>query len=103
MFTSLIECFIDAFAWMQTLLFEGMVQPIAFALGAGNILDVAYEGTGWLLVGVLQIVLLIVLISPLEKWRPIEPVTEPSAVKTDVIYTLIHRLGLFKLVMFFTF
>jgi sterol desaturase/sphingolipid hydroxylase (fatty acid hydroxylase superfamily) len=103
MFTSLIECFIDAFAWMQTLLFEGLVQPVAVALGAGNILDVAFEGTGWLLIGVLQIVFLIVLISPLEKWRPIEPVTEPSAVKIDVIYTVIHRLGLFKLVMFFTF
>jgi sterol desaturase/sphingolipid hydroxylase (fatty acid hydroxylase superfamily) len=56
-----------------------------------------------LLVGILQIVLLIVVISPLEKWRPVEPVTEPSAIKVDVIYTLIHRLGLFSLVMFFTF
>ncbi len=44
-----------------------------------------------------------VLIGPLEKWRPVEPVTEPSAIKVDVIYTLIHRLGLFSLVMFFTF
>ena len=103
MFTSLIEWLTDAFAGMQTLLFESLIVPMAFAMGAGNLLDVAFEGTGWLLVGILQIVLLIVVISPLEKWRPVEPVTEPSAIKVDVIYTLIHRLGLFSLVMFFTF
>jgi sterol desaturase/sphingolipid hydroxylase (fatty acid hydroxylase superfamily) len=39
----------------------------------------------------------------LEKWKPAEPVVSPDAVKVDVIYTLIHRLGLFKLFMFFTF
>ncbi len=103
MFTSLIEWLTDAFAGMQTLLFESLIVPMAFAMGAGNLLDVAFEGTGWLLVGILQIVLLIVVISPLEKWRPVEPVIEPSAIKVDVIYTLIHRLGLFSLVMFFTF
>jgi sterol desaturase/sphingolipid hydroxylase (fatty acid hydroxylase superfamily) len=30
-------------------------------------------------------------------------VVSPNAVKVDVIYTLIHRLGFFKLLMFFTF
>ena len=103
MFTSLIEWLTDAFAGMQTLLFESLILPMAFAMVAGNLLDVAFEGTGWLLVGILQIVLLIVVISPLEKWRPVEPVTEPNAIKVDVIYTFIHRLGLFSLVMFFTF
>ncbi len=32
-----------------------------------------------------------------------ESTTDPRAVRVDVLYTLIHRLGLFKLVMFFTF
>ena len=99
----MIEWFIDTFSALQTLLFESVVQPIAFAWGAGNLLDVAYEGTGWLLIGLLQILLLLVFIATLEKWRPFEPVTDAEGVKVDVIYTLIHRLGLFKLVMFFTF
>ena len=99
----MIEWLIDTFSALQTLLFESVVQPIAFAWGAGNLLDVAYEGTGWLLIGLLQILLLLVFIAPLEKWRPFEPVTDAEGVKVDVIYTLIHRLGLFKLVMFFTF
>ena len=99
----MIEWLIDTFSALQTLLFESVVQPIAFAWGAGNLLDVAYEGTGWLLIGLLQIMMLLVFIAPLEKWRPFEPVTDSQGVKVDVIYTLIHRLGLFKLVMFFTF
>ena len=99
----MIEWLIDTFSALQTLLFESVVQPLAFAWGAGNLLDVAYEGTGWLLIGLLQILILLVFIAPLEKWRPSEPVTDSNGVKVDVFYTLIHRLGLFKLVMFFTF
>jgi sterol desaturase/sphingolipid hydroxylase (fatty acid hydroxylase superfamily) len=43
-----------------------------------------------------------VVIGSLQRWRPVESVTDKSAVRTDVIYTLIHRLGLFRLVLFFT-
>ncbi len=103
MFSSFFEMITDAFASLQMILFENLIQPIAFGAGAGNLLEIAFEGTGWLLVGILQIVIMLVVIAPLEKWRPIQKVTDASEVKVDVIYTLIHRLGLFKLVMFFTF
>ena len=103
MLSSFFELLTDTFAFLQLVLFENVVQPIAFHLGAGNLLEMAYEGTGWLLVGVIQIVVMLLVIAPLEKWRPVEPVMSPGAVKVDVIYTLIHRLGLFKLLMFFTF
>lgn len=103
MLSSFFELLTDTFAFLQLVLFENVVQPIAFHLGAGNLLEIAYEGTGWLLVGVIQIVVMLLVIAPLEKWRPVEPVMSPGAVKVDVIYTLIHRLGLFKLLMFFTF
>lgn len=103
MLSSFFDLLTDTFAFLQLVLFENVVQPIAFHLGAGNLLEIAYEGTGWLLVGVIQIVVMLLLIAPLEKWRPVEPVISRGAVKVDVIYTLIHRLGLFKLLMFFTF
>ena len=103
MLSSFIEFLTDSFAFLQLVLFESVVQPIAFEMGAGNLLDIAYEGTGWLLVGVVQIIFMVLVIAPLEKWRPVEPVVSLQAVKVDVIYTLIHRLGLFKLLMFFTF
>ena len=103
MLSSFIEFLTDSFASLQLVLFESVVQPIAFHTGAGNLLEIAYEGTGWLLVGVIQIIVMVLVISPLEKWRPVEPVVSPNAVKVDVTYTLVHRLGLFKLLMFFTF
>jgi sterol desaturase/sphingolipid hydroxylase (fatty acid hydroxylase superfamily) len=43
------------------------------------------------------------VIGPLQRLWPVEPMTDRRAVAVDVIYTVIHRLGLFKLVMFFTF
>jgi sterol desaturase/sphingolipid hydroxylase (fatty acid hydroxylase superfamily) len=99
----MIEILSDVFAEWQMRLFENVVQPLAYELGAGNLLEVAYEGTGWLLVGVMQIVVMVCIIAPLERWRPVEPISDPNAIRDDVTYTLIHRLGLFKLVMFFTF
>jgi sterol desaturase/sphingolipid hydroxylase (fatty acid hydroxylase superfamily) len=103
MLSDVVNFFLDAFANVQTLLFENVIQPIAFEVGVGNLLDVAFEGTGWLLVGLIQIAVMVCLIAPLERWRPLERHPDASAVRVDVIYTLIQRLGLFKLFMFFTF
>lgn len=98
-----MEWFSDSFSVVQQWLYEAVVQPIAFALGAGNLLEQAYDGTGWLVVGLLQIAVMVAVIGPMQRQWPVEPVTDRPAVRVDVIYTLIHRLGLFKLVMFFTF
>ena len=103
MLSNVVNFFTEAFANLQTLLFENVVLPIAFNGGAGNLLDVAFEGTGWLLVGLIQIAIMVCLIAPLERWRPIEQQPDAAAVRVDVIYTLVQRLGLFKLFMFFTF
>ena len=92
----------DWFAQGQQVLYETVVQPLALWVGADNLLEQAYEGTGWLLAGLLQITIMLVLIAPLEKWHPVERWADRRAVRVDVIYTLIHRLGVFKLVMFFT-
>jgi sterol desaturase/sphingolipid hydroxylase (fatty acid hydroxylase superfamily) len=93
----------DIFAGLQQSLFEAVVLPITFAMGQGNLLEKAYEGTGWLVVGLLQIAVMLVVIGPLQKWWPAESQKDAQAIRIDVLYTLIHRLGLFKLGMFFTF
>ncbi|MFM7705271.1 MAG: sterol desaturase family protein [Rubrivivax sp.] len=93
---------LDLFGQVQEALFEGVVQPLVFGLGAGNLLEDAFRATGWLLVGVLQIVLLLTVLGALQRWRPVEPVTDRGAVRVDILYTLLHRLGLFRVVMFFT-
>nr|MBP6779849.1 sterol desaturase family protein [Ottowia sp.] len=51
---------------------------------------------------VLQIVVMLLVIGPLQRLWPVERVTDRHAIGIDVLYTLIHRLGLFKLVMFFS-
>lgn len=93
---------IDAFGDAQGWLFEQVVQPLMFAGGLGNLLAEGYRATGWLLVGLLQIAVMLTLFRALERWRPVEPVTDRAAVRVDIVYTLIHRLGLFRVALFFT-
>jgi sterol desaturase/sphingolipid hydroxylase (fatty acid hydroxylase superfamily) len=97
-----MDTLIDAFSNAQQGLFEALVQPLAFALGLGHRLENAYDATGWLLVGLLQLAVLLAVINPLQRWRPVETVTDRATVRTDMLYTLLHRLGLFRLVLFFT-
>ncbi len=93
----------DAFDWAQQQLFDLVLQPLVVALGWWELLDQAYEGAGWLLVGLLQLLAIACLLRPLERRWPAEAETDRQAVRVDVLYTLIHRLGLFRLIMFGTF
>ena len=97
-----MEWFTTLFSDLQGWLFETLLQPLMFHLGLGNFLVDGYTATGWLQVGLLQLAVLLALIGPLERWRPVEVVLDKAAVRVDVIYTLIHRLGLFQVVLFFT-
>ncbi|MDN3922853.1 sterol desaturase family protein [Roseateles violae] len=92
----------DGFAELQLWLYESLVQPLVFGLGGGNLLEDAFDATGWLLVGLLQIAVMLLVFRALERWRPVEPLADRAAVRVDMIYTLIHRLGLFRLAMFFS-
>jgi sterol desaturase/sphingolipid hydroxylase (fatty acid hydroxylase superfamily) len=78
------------------------VQPTMFAIGLGNLLEDGYTATGWLLVGLVQVAVLLAIIGPLQRLWPVEPVTNRRTIATDVIYTLVHRLGLFRVALFFS-
>ena len=91
----------DLFSALQQGLFEGVVQPVVFGIGMGSLLEDAYVATGWLLVGLLQLGVLVAIIGPLQRWRPVELVTDRATIRTDILYTLFHRLGVFRLVLFF--
>ena len=97
-----MDALINLFADAQQALFEGVLQPLMFALGLGNLLADGYRATGWLLVGLIEIALMVTVLRALERWRPVEAVTDRAAVRTDIVYTLIHRLGLFRVAMFFS-
>jgi len=92
----------DAFGNVQQWLFETLVQPAVYGLGMGNLLEDAYEATGWLMVGLIQLLVMLCLLAPLQRWRPVEPLRDRIAVRVDMVYTFIHRLGLFRLLMFFS-
>ncbi|MBI3346672.1 MAG: sterol desaturase family protein [Burkholderiales bacterium] len=92
----------NTFDSLQLALYETFVQPVVFALGFGNLLEDAYGATGWLLLGLLQVAFILLGIRLLERRWPVESVTDHAAVRTDVVYTLIHRLGLVRLAMFFS-
>ena len=92
----------DLCARLQQWLFEGVVQPMMFLLGEGSRADEGYAGTAWLLVGCLQLLVMLLVLAPLQHWRPVEAVADRPSVRVDMIYTIIQRLGLFRLVMFFT-
>jgi sterol desaturase/sphingolipid hydroxylase (fatty acid hydroxylase superfamily) len=96
-----MDWFTNAFADAQQWLFEAVVQPVVFGIGLGALVEDGFTATGWLLVGLLQITVLLLVIGPLQRLWPAEPVTDPAAVRTDIAYTLIHRLGVFRLVLFF--
>jgi sterol desaturase/sphingolipid hydroxylase (fatty acid hydroxylase superfamily) len=73
-----------------------------YALGLASLLEDGYVATGWLMVGVIEIVVMLTVLRALERWRPVEAVTDRAAIRVDILYTLIHRLGLFRLALFFT-
>ena len=101
LFSSAVDWGLNLFDSVHLWLFETLVQPVMFALGASVYLEDAFDATMWLLIGALELTFLLVVIGALQRWRPVEAVTDRLAVRVDVIYTLIHRLGLFRLGLFF--
>ena len=92
----------QAFDAAQQGLFESVIHPTMFAVGLGHLREDGDAATGWLLVGLVQIAIMLAIIGPLQRWRPAEPVTDRAAIRTDILYTLVHRLGLFRVGLFFT-
>jgi sterol desaturase/sphingolipid hydroxylase (fatty acid hydroxylase superfamily) len=81
-------------------LFEGLVQPLLYGLGQAHLLEDAFTGTAWFLVGCMQLLITAVVFGALERWRPVEAVQDPAAVRDDIVYTVVHRLGVFRVGLF---
>jgi hypothetical protein len=99
---NVINSLTQAFAQAQQWLFETVVQPLMYEAGIGGLLEDGFTATGWFLVGLIQLAVLILIIAPLQKIKPVEPIIDRATIRTDILYTLIHRLGLFRLALFFT-
>jgi sterol desaturase/sphingolipid hydroxylase (fatty acid hydroxylase superfamily) len=88
------------FNTIHTFIFETFVLPIVRATDQSAFTSEAFDGTETFLIGVIEIALLYCLIRPLEKWRPAETIEHAQDRRTDIVYTLVHRLGIFALISF---
>ena len=85
---------------VQGTIFEGAIQPALYRLGLMDWSEDLFDGVSFALFGAIAIVLAYILFRPLELWRPVERWAERRAVRTDVVYTLVHRLGVVPAVIF---
>jgi sterol desaturase/sphingolipid hydroxylase (fatty acid hydroxylase superfamily) len=103
----LVSRFIDAgsalFAALHGALFENLVQPLLFVLGLMHLAEPAFDAVEWFLIGLLEVLLLATVLGALERRWPAEPLVDRSAVRTDRVYTLLHRLGAVPLLAFALF
>lgn len=96
----MMESLIHLFATAHTALFENAVLPVVYALGLGGYAEQAFDWTEFFLIGVVEITLLVLVLGALEKWRPVETPQDRSRVRPDMIYTVIHRIGVIPFVLF---
>ena len=90
----------DLLAPLQQGVYEGLVQPALFALGLMRFEAEAFDAVLLLLVGLIEVLLLALVLGGLQRVRPAEPVSDRRAIRTDVLYTLLHRLGAVPLLAF---
>ena len=79
---------------LQLWLFEGLLQPLLFALGLMSFAETVFDMSEWLVLGALEVAVLALVLGALERWRPLEAVVDRHAVRVDILYTLLQRLGL---------
>ncbi|MEK9719937.1 MAG: fatty acid hydroxylase, partial [Quisquiliibacterium sp.] len=87
-------------AFAQGWLFEQVIQPAMYSAGLMHFADQAFDATEWLVIGLIEIVLLMLLMGWAQRRWPVEALLDRAAVRIDIIYTLLHRLGAFPLLAF---
>lgn len=89
---------------VQQGLFEHLILPLMLLAGLDGQLEAGYVGALWLMAGLAQLGVIVLVLLPLQRWRPVEPhdTRARAAVRPDVVYTLVHRLGIFRVALFLT-
>jgi len=98
-----IQWLSDGVHFLQQALFEGVIQPVLFAMGWMRVSEELFEFSEWIVLGAIEVLVLWLVLGAIERRWPAEPVTDRTAIRTDVVYTLLHRLGGFALIMFALF
>jgi sterol desaturase/sphingolipid hydroxylase (fatty acid hydroxylase superfamily) len=96
----MIDGLLHQLGLLQGWIFETAIEPLLYALG---LMDYAEDVFDWMWVamfGGVAVIAAYAICRPLELWRPVEPRADRKAIRTDVTYTLVHRLGLVPLIVF---
>lgn len=93
---TLAELFAQLHAW----LYENAVQPLLFQFGLIGYAEDAFSAVEYALYGTIEIFLLLILLRPLEALWPVEEWRDRRAVRVDVLYTVLHRVGFLPLIFF---
>ncbi|TDH63061.1 fatty acid hydroxylase family protein [Dankookia rubra] len=94
--STIASLYAEATGWI----FEHALQPLLYAL---ELMDWAEDAYAWLdfaLFGLFGIAVAWAVCRPLEAWRPVESVSQHGAVRTDMLYTFLNRLGVLPLLAF---
>jgi len=91
----------DQFDQWAGWLYEHAAQPVLYKLGLIGWDELAFDGITFFLYGLVQILLIYVLVRPLEALAPAEEWGSRKGTRVDVIYTLLTRLGILPLLLFF--
>src|SRR6201996_1119386 len=86
---------------LQTLLYVDVVQPFFYRFGLMGYDEDTYDALYWVIIGALQVVVMYLALRPLEALRPVEEWKDRKALRADVIYTWIAKLGIINIAFFF--
>lgn len=93
----------DAWYGVNGWIFETLVQPVLYTMGMMEWAEDAFEWLDFAMFGVLQVVIVYLVCRPLEAWQPVEPRSDRRSIRTDILYTMLTRLGLLPLIAFAVF
>jgi len=93
----------DAYERFTGWLFQALLQPLMYEAGLMDWADEAFQFMDFFVFGVIQVVVVVAVCLPLERWRPVERWESQRLVWTDVTYTLLARLGILPLIGFLLF
>ena len=99
----MIEAVSDLYTRFTGWVFELILQPLMYEAGLMDWADEAFQWMDFFVFGVIQVVVVIAVCLPLERWRPVERWESSRVVWTDVLYTLLARLGILPMLGFLLF
>jgi len=86
-------------------LMQHLVVPLFFDFNLMNYVEESSLWLDWFLLGLIQLIIIAFIFRPLEakEWQTSElQDLSQAAMKSDIFYSVFHRLGLFRLFFFFT-